>query len=109
MLSVSCLWLEPTDMIDRNDFVSSLVLYQASLSTDPRPIAPGGNPSYLNSIYQEVFFLKILLNYFRERGKEKEREGKKHRCLRETSISCLLHVPQPGTMPTTQACALTRN
>ena len=29
--------------------------------------------------------------------------------MRETSIGCLLHAPQPGTKPTTQECALTRN
>ena len=35
--------------------------------------------------------------------------GEKHRCERETSIGYLLYVPQPGTWPATQACALTGN
>ena len=47
---------------------------------------------------------------FLERGgeREKEREGK-HQCVRESPISCPSHVPQPGTGPTTQARALSRN
>ena len=42
---------------------------------------------------------------FRGRGREGEREGEKHRCTRETVISCLLHahncgrVPHPGMCP----------
>ena len=36
-------------------------------------------------------------------------EGEEHGYVRETSIGCLLHAPQPGTKPTTQECALTRN
>ena len=35
--------------------------------------------------------------------------GKKHRCERETLISCLLYVPQLGTKSAVQACALTGN
>ena len=42
-------------------------------------------------------------------GKGGKREGEKHQYKRETSISCLLHVPQPGTKPITKACALTEN
>ena len=45
---------------------------------------------------------------FRERGREGEREGGKHRCARETDW-LLLVCPQMGTRPTTQACALTGN
>ena len=47
----------------------------------------------------------IYLFTFRETGKVVEREGEKHQCVRDTSISCLLHVPkwgpgsQPGHMP----------
>ena len=40
------------------------------------------------------------------KGSEKQRG--KHQCERETSMGCLSPVPQPGTEPTTQACALTR-
>ena len=46
---------------------------------------------------------------FRERGREGEREGEKHRCERETYIGCLSYAPQPGTKPATQACALIEN
>ena len=47
-------------------------------------------------------FLKILyLFIFRGRGAEEEGEGEKHRCVRETSISCLSHTPNwgPGPQP----------
>lgn len=47
-----------------------------------------------------VLFKKKKL-YFRERGREKKN--------RETSIGCLLYVPQPGTEPKTQVWALTWN
>ena len=39
-----------------------------------------------------IDFLKFLL-YFREEGREGEREGVKHQCERETLISCLPHAP----------------
>ena len=43
-------------------------------------------------------------------GKGREKEGKKHRCERQTSMGWLLFLaPQAGTRPATQACALTRN
>ena len=32
------------------------------------------------------FFFKILFIYFREMGREGEREGEKQRCARDTSI-----------------------
>ena len=44
-----------------------------------------------------------------EREEEGEKEVEKRCCGRETSISCLLYVLQPGTKPTTQAHALTGN
>ena len=46
---------------------------------------------------------------FREREREGEREEEKHGCERETSISCLLYVPQLVMEPATLACALTGN
>ena len=56
------------------------------------------------------FLFKILFIYFRERGREGEREGEKYRCARETLIDGLPHAcPQPGTWPATQVCTLTRN
>ena len=51
---------------------------------------------------------KVGHPYFRARGREGERESEKHRCERETSISCLLYTCQ-GTEPATQVCALTGN
>ena len=45
----------------------------------------------------------------REEGMEEKRKEESHRCERETSIDCLLHAPQLGTKPTTQACAPNRN
>ena len=67
----------------------------------------------LNNEY--VIFIKIKLwvlfffiphpricSLILERGREK----KKHRCERETSISCLPYAPQPGIKPTTKVCAL---
>ena len=57
----------------------------------------------LSKTYFKLYFI------FRERGKKGEREGEKHRRVKETSIGCLQYEPQPGTKSTTQACALTRN
>ena len=70
------------------------------------------------------FFIEILKEYiaeytvvvvvfkhfiFREKGKEGEREGEKHQCVRGTSMSCLSCAPNQGPWPVTQACALTGN
>ena len=58
---------------------------------------------YFIYFYFKLFYIFI----FRERGKEGEREGEKHRCGR---ITCLpLACPQLGTWPVTQACALAGN
>ena len=57
----------------------------------------------------QLFFKDIMHLFFRERGRDGEREGEKHQCVREILIDCLAHAPQPGTAPTTQACALSRN
>ena len=56
------------------------------------------------NIHIYIFFLSFYsFIVFWERGREWER-GK------ETSMpGCLLHAPQLGTWPTTQACALTEN
>ena len=52
-------------------------------------------------------FLRLYLFIFRERGREGEREGEKHQCTGEMSVSCLWYVPHPGAEHTTQARALT--
>ena len=51
------------------------------------------------------FLKRFYLFIFRER----EREGVKHRCERETSLGCLLYVPWPAIKCTTSAYALTGN
>ena len=58
---------------------------------------------------QNLFFLRIYL-FFRERGREGEREEEKHINVQEKHPWWLfLTRPQPGTWPTAQTCALTRN
>ena len=52
----------------------------------------------------------ILIDYReRETERERERERKGEARERETSIACLWHMPQAGTEPAAQGCALTRN
>ena len=48
------------------------------------------------------FYFKKILFVFRERGREREREGEKHQCVGETSIGCLLHAPNRGPGPKTR-------
>ena len=43
-----------------------------------------------------IFFFRFYLFISRERGREGKREGEKHRCVRETSVSCLSHTPNWG-------------
>ena len=50
---------------------------------------------------RRIFFFFFYL--FQSEGKGGEKRG------RETSTGCLLHIPQPGTEPAAQACALTSN
>ena len=55
-------------------------------------------------IYSVHWFSFSFFNfiYFLERGEGREKEkGKKHPCVRETSIGCLLHTPNwgPGPQP----------
>ena len=57
----------------------------------------------------QCFILFILIFFylvsFRERRRAGEREGEKHQCVRETSISFVLYAPQLGTKLATQACS----
>ena len=55
------------------------------------------------------FFKDFICLLFRDRGREGEREGDKHPCVRDTLISCFSREPNWGTWATTQACALTGN
>ena len=48
-------------------------------------------------------FKKVFIYLFLERGREGEREGEKHQCVVASPV------PQLGTWPTSQACALTGN
>ena len=57
------------------------------------------NDTGKNGIFLKRFYLLI----FRERGREKEREGEKHQCV---VASC---APLQGTWPATQARALMGN
>ena len=51
----------------------------------------------------EVFFsfFKDFIYFFLERGEGMEKEGEKHQCVGDTSISCLSHTPNwgPGLQP----------
>ena len=49
----------------------------------------------MNSSFQILLFFKDFI-YFRERGRKRERQGAKHQCARETSISS--HTPPTGEL-----------
>ena len=59
--------------------------------------------SFFLSFFLLSFFLKkrFYLFSFREMGREGEREGEKHVCVRDTLAGCLLHTPNwgPGPQP----------
>ena len=65
-------------------------------------------PCHVDTHFFKVFSSVSLFKLFtfRARGREGEREGKKHPCERETPIG-LSQVPGPGTKRETQACVLT--
>ena len=46
-----------------------------------------------------LFFLRFYLFTFREGGREREREGEKHQCARDTFIGCFLNAPIWGCGP----------
>ena len=88
------------------DFLFEPVTVQKSISSFP-------NIKFWGVICFVLFFVclcvfKIYLFIFRERGREGEREGEKHQCVRD--INWLpLRCPKLGIWPATQACALTGN
>ena len=45
------------------------------------------------------FIFRFYLYIFRQRGREAEREGAKHQCVRKISIGSLSHAVQLGTGP----------
>ena len=57
--------------------------------------------SQIKCLWVFEFFKIIYLFIFREMGRQGEREGEKHWCARDTSISCLSHAPNwgPGLQP----------
>ena len=61
-------------------------------------------PALISPLFMDIRFFK---KDFERDGNGWRRKGEKHQCERETSISCLLHAPQPGTEPATQACVPT--
>ena len=66
--------------------------------------------SYLSNnllICTHIYFFSFVI-IFLEREEERER-GRETFMEENTLINCLLYAPQPGTEPTTQACALTGN
>ena len=56
---------------------------------------------HIKVFFPADFILLFILFIFRERGREGEREGEKHPCVRDTPISCLSHAPNwgPGLSP----------
>ena len=58
------------------------------------------------TLFKKIFYLFLYLFIFRGRGREEESEGETLMCKKNTD---LLHAPQLGTGPATQACALIRN
>ena len=63
----------------------------------------------LNQVIMHHFYLRIFKRFylfiFREWGREGERKGEKHQCVRGTSIGCLQYItnwgrgPQPRHVP----------
>ena len=62
---------------------NSVLCVQMDVHVSPEPLKIKG------------FFLKILFT-FRERVKERKREGEKHYCERQTPIGCLSYMSQLG-------------
>ena len=71
-------------------FCTTLLKNFSTLSFFYAPFSPVAG-SFLDP--HHLFFFKCYLFIFRERGREGEREGEKHWCERETSVSCLLSDP----------------
>ena len=89
---------------DPSAYVASCVGLEIKPCTRQMHIEPPAS-----SNHDLLFFFIDFLNLFLERGREGESKGEKHPCERETSISCLLYTPRPGTKLAIQPCALTGN
>ena len=55
------------------------------------------------------FFNPYLRTFFSLLLESEERRSERERDEKETLISCLLHMPQPGIELTAWVCALTKN
>ena len=64
---------------------------------------------YHKYIFKFILFLRFYLFIFRGRGREGGGEGREKERERNMNMWLPLAHPQPGTWPTTQACALTGN
>ena len=73
----------------------------------------GKNATVGNSLLLIILAITVISEndfiIFRAGGREGEREGEKHQCVRDTAIGCLSHTPKLEIWPTAQACALTEN
>ena len=95
LFSIVCIWL-----LCQKLFAPIHVFYFWTLNSVPLVL-------YLFFCqYHAGFFFKMLFIYFfRERGREGEREAEKHQCVRETLNGSLLHTsnwglgPQPRHVP----------
>ena len=56
------------------------------------------NPKFCNMIHLYTNVLKDMYLFFRERGREREREGEKHWCEKHQSVASHTH-PQPRHVP----------
>ena len=85
-----------------------------SLLFPPLRAVRGKQPRALSSVLSAVqkdlsglsgdFFKDFIYFTLRERGREEEREGEKHQCVRDTSIGCLSHTPNWGPGPQPGMC-----
>ena len=69
-----------------------------SSSPEPHPdSAFSRTTSNIKHLSQGLLFLGFYLFIFREKGKEGEREGEKHQCVRKYQLVTFLSAPQPRT------------
>ena len=94
-----------------NTIQNNFTALQVLLCFTYEPFLPPHNPLAtidLLTVSVRFAFSRMFLRYFFLLSILEREEGGRKRG-RETLIGCLLHASQPGTEPTTQACALTGN